>query len=59
MAKSAMGYKTTKTENSKFHGAGPGNKGMADNAAPAAKSVKKGDSRSKSYMAGIKPSKGC
>lgn len=57
MAKSPSGYKTTKTENKAFHGRGPGNAG---NGAPTAGGAKKkGDSRSKSMMAPIKPQKGC
>lgn len=57
MAKSPTGYKTTKTENKAFHGRGPGNSG---NGAPTAGGAKKkGDSRSKSMLAPIKPSKGC
>ena len=56
MAKSPIGYKTVKTENKAFHG----RKGPAGEGAPTAKgAVKAGDSRSRSSLRPITPSKGC
>ena len=57
MAK-GQGYKTVKTANKEFHGR-KDNAGMGKADHAPATSGKKGDSRSKSMMAPIKPQKGC